>query len=60
MSWQGVVFQALLATALWGLGMTLGFGWPRVAILLPMAMFGLLMFAILGTMKMIKDRRARK
>ena len=56
MTWQSVVFQALVATVLWGLGMIYAFDWPRETILFPMVMFGLLMFAILGTLKMIKDR----
>lgn len=57
MTWRSVVFQALVATAIWGLAMTQVFGWPRETILIPMALFGSLMFAILGTVKMIKDRR---
>lgn len=60
MSWNTVIFQALATTAIWGLGMTFLFDWPREAILLPMVLFGLLMFAILGTLKMIKDRRKQK
>lgn len=56
MSWRAVIFQALATTAFWGLGMTLFFDWPRETILLPMAMFGMLMFAILGTLKLIRDR----
>lgn len=60
MSWNTVIFQSLVAMAIWGLGMTMVFAWPRETILLPMAMFGLLMFAILGTVKVIRDRRNQK
>lgn len=60
MTWRAVIFQVLAATALWGLGMTLVFDWPRETILLPMAMFGMLMFAVLGTLKMIRDRGRTK
>lgn len=60
MSWQSVIFQSLLAMVLWGLGMTLVFGWPRDTLALPMGMFGSLMFALLGTVKVIKDRRNPK
>lgn len=60
MTWRGVIFQALASTAVWGLLMTGLFGWPRDAILVPMVMFGLLMFAILGTIKMVRERRSGK
>lgn len=57
MTWQSVVFQTLVTVVLWGLGMIFVFDWPRETILVPMVMFGLLMFAILGTLKMVRDRR---
>lgn len=60
MSWGAVVFQALAATAVWGILMTVFFDWPRDTILVPMAVFASLMFAILGTKKMIFDRRRGK
>lgn len=60
MSWASVVFQALATTAVWGLLMTVVFDWPHDTILVPMLMFGLLMFAVLGTKKMILDRRRGK
>ncbi|MEF3047717.1 hypothetical protein [Pseudotabrizicola sp. L79] len=56
MTWRGVALQTLVAMVLWGLGMTWVFGWPREAILTPMVMFGLLMFAVLGTVKLVKER----
>jgi hypothetical protein len=59
-SWASVIFQALAATAVWGILMTVFFGWPRDTILVPMVMFGLLMFAVLGTKKMILERRRGK
>ena len=60
MTWRGVVFQALASTAIWGILMTWAFGWPRETILGPMVIFGMLMFAILGTIKMIQQRRSGK
>ena len=60
MSWRGVLFQTLLAMVLWGLGMVFVFGWSRADVALPMVMFGMLMFAVLGTIKLIRERRNGK
>lgn len=60
MSWRGVLFQTLLATTLWGLGMHLVFGWPREGLLAPMALFAAAMFAMLAATKFLKDRGKSK
>lgn len=58
MSWRAVLFQTLASTAIWGLLMTSFFDWPRETIPGPMAVFGLVMFAILAGMKLVRDRRS--
>lgn len=57
MSWRAVLFQTLASTAIWGLLMTSFFDWAQETILLPMGVFGLIMFAGLAVSKLIRDRR---
>lgn len=57
MNWRGVLFQTLFATAIWGLGMHFAFGWPREGLLVPMAAFAVVMFAVLAGIGFLKSRR---
>jgi uncharacterized integral membrane protein len=57
-TWSATTLQALASTAIWGILMVWMFDWPRETILMPMVVFGLIMFALLAVSKLVRDRRS--
>ena len=60
MNWRGIFFQALLTTALWGLGMHFVFGWPLEGMPLKLAIFAVIMVGLLALVDLVVHRRKQK